>query len=291
MAHRYRTYIRTAVPLFATAVFLCLPFASKAAWTRNEGSWFVANTLTSYRTNHFIDDAGRSHRQPAFAKQEWNTYAEYGWKEDITLGANLFVHRLAADYRRYEATSPTVVHGTDDNYGLADTEFFLRKRLWQGLALGNHSVLSVQPLLKLPSLYQNGGNPRSGTDNFDAEIQLQGGMSFEFLNRHHFATLGLAYRKRMGDWGDQFKTDATLGFSLTPHFTLLVQQFMTQRSGDTAAANSSSEVSDYDLIKAQASIVYHLTTDTHIQFGGFRHMHARNTGDGEGVLLSLWKEF
>jgi protein XagA len=287
-----RTYKRTVVILALTAVFLVLPPPANAAWTREAGRWFSAHTLTTYRTNHFIDDNGTSLRQPAFAKQEWNGYFEYGWRDSVTVGANLFLHRLAADYRRYEATSPTIVHGTDENHGLADSEFFLRKRLWQGVAFGNQAVVSVQPLIKLPSLYEAGGDPRSGTEDFDAELRLQGGMNFDFLGRSHFSTVELAYRKRMGEWGDQYRVDATLGFTLTPQFTLLMQQFLTQRvDGSTRTVSGSGEVSDYDLTKAQISLVYRVNATTRLQLGGFRHIHARNTGDGEGMLLSLWKEF
>lgn len=283
----------TVSSLLAVVLLLAtLPFDAQAAWTQDKGKWFAANTVSHYNTNRFVDESGQRNRQPRFSKWEWNGYYEYGWQEDLTIGANLFLHRLSADYAHYTPSSPTAANGTEVNYGLADTEFFFRQRLWQGQWIGNDAVLSVQPLIKLPSWYNQGGNPRGGTDNFDTELRLRGGYNFSLFERTHFALLDLAYRKRFGEWRDQLKSDMTLGFQLNDSFTLLVQNFITQRLEGTARDTSvSGAVNDYDLLKAQVSLVYRLTPATRIQIGGFTHARARNTGDGEGVLLSLWREF
>lgn len=252
----------------------------------------MAQTLTSYRTNHFVDDDGVRYPQPAFRKQEWNQYLEYGWSEETTLGASLSLHRLASDGLRYEPLSPVAVPYTEENYGLADTEFFFRQRLWQGEINGYDTRFSLQPLLKLPSLYLDAGNPRGGTDDFDAELRLQMGISFPLFDRHHFLATDAAYRKRFGEWRDQFRSDSTLGLQLADRTLLLSQLFLIQRTEGTARHTSTSAaVNDYDLLKAQISVAYSLTDDLRIQIGGFRHIQARNTGDGEGLLLSLWREF
>lgn len=281
---------KTAVSIALTAVLFCAP--AHAAWLREEGTWFVADSISTYRTNHFIDNAGRSRQQPTFTKWEWNGYAEYGLRDDVTLGTNLFFHRLSADYAHYTPTSPVAQTGNDSNYGLADSEFFLRKRLWRGEFLGRDTVFSIQPLIKLPSWYYEGGNPRGGTDNFDAELRLLVGYHFTFLEREHFSAVSIAYRKRMGDWRDQVKSEATIGLNLTDRIMFLMQNFTTQRvERSYHSINSSATVNDYDLVKTQLSIVYKLNERTHIQLGGFEHIQARNTGDGGGFLLSLWKEF
>ena len=252
----------------------------------------MAQTLTSYRSNHFIDDNGIRKPQPTFHKQEWNQYVEYGWREDKTLGANLSLHRLTNDGAYYDPALGASVHYTEENYGLADPEIFIRQHLWHGDLFGNDTRFALQPLVKLPSLYLDAGNPRSGTDNFDAEMRLQVGIVFPFLDRHHFIATDVAYRHRFGEWRDQWKVDSTLGINLTDRVLLLYQTFLTQRAEGTARhAESSAAVNDYDLLKAQISLVYRLTDNVRVQLGGFQHMEARNTGDGKGVLLSFWREF
>ena len=64
---------------------------------------------------------------------------------------------------------------SDWNHGISDPEFFWRKKLWSD----EFSVLSVQPLLKLPSLTRDSTLPRSGTEKMDAELRLLGGHGFE----------------------------------------------------------------------------------------------------------------
>lgn len=292
---RHRVQIPKAALLFcevAAFFWLLLPASAEAAWTREQGKWFVAQTLSSYRTNHFVDDSGNRIRQPAFHKQEWNGYVEYGLNEDLTLGGNFFLHRLSSDTRSYSFTSNSAVFDSEENYGLADSEFFLRRSLWQGDLFGQRTHFAVQPLIKLPSLYLEGGNPRSGTDNFDAELRLQSGTSFRLLSRNHFISADIAYRKRFGDWRDQLKADSALGLTLNNHIMLLSQVFLTQRiEGSNSSFNSNAVIRDYDLLKGQASVVYRINDSIRIQAGGFKHLHASNTGDGHGVFLSLWRDF
>lgn len=288
----HQKYIIFTAAIFCMVAVLLCPTSAHAAWTRKQGDAFGAETLSYYSTTHFIDNSGRSFRQPEFTKLELNSYYEYGWRDDVTLGANLFAHRLTSDAVTYSPTSPLPINETNENYGLADSEFFLRKRLWQGTFLDRPTVVSVQPLIKLPSLYSSSGNPRGGTDNFDAELRLQAGYNFPAFDRTHFATFDFAYRKRFGDWGDQFKADTTFGLNITDDFTVLIQSFLTQRVDETmSGSNNIAAVNDYDLLKTQISVIYRLTPSLRLQLGGYRHMQVRNTGDGKGYLLSIWRDF
>lgn len=277
---------KTAALTFSAAVFLCAimtPLPASAAWLRAKGEWFTAQTLYAYQTDEFFDVNGQRQSQPEFRKYEWNAYMEYGWSKNTTIGANLFLHQLENE---------TATSNTERNIGLADSEFFFRRNLWSGTIGDLPTRLSIQPLIKLPSAYLDGGNPRSGTDNFDAELRLQYGVSFPALNRWHFSTTDIAYRKRFGEWRDQLKVDTTLGLSITDNWTVLGQLNVIQRvEGSSFPASSSATVNDYDLTKAQLSVVRKLNDETRVQFGAYRHLYARNTGGGEGLLFSIWREF
>lgn len=286
---------RTAVFLLGTAVFLwlnCATNPAQAAWTREKGSWFTAQTLTTYYTDRFVASNGIRSPQPNFRKLEWNSYAEYGWRRDTTLGMSLFAHRVETDRWQYNPTLTRIEHYSEQNYGLADSEFFLRQKLWNGKLRGLDTHFSLQPLVKLPSAYLDAGTPRGGTDSFDLEMRLQSGISFPLYDHHHFLAADIAYRKRGGAWRNQIKADVSLGLTLTDRVMLLSQFHLTERPNGTAnPATSSATVNDYDLWKAQASLVLRLTETTRVQFGGYKHIYARNTGDGEGVLFSIWREF
>ncbi|MCH2546130.1 MAG: hypothetical protein MK052_00770 [Alphaproteobacteria bacterium] len=282
-----------AALLLIAAFFIFANIApAHSAWTREKGTWFSANSINYYSSNNFIDDNGNAIAHPNFTKWEWNGYVEYGLEDDTTLGGNAFIHAVSTEKQFYTATSNTVQRETATNYGLADTEFFIRHRLWQGTWLNRDTVISVQPLIKLPSFYADASTPRSGTDNFDAELKLQLGYNFTLYNRNHFVLIDLAYRKRFGDWKDQLKSDATLGLTMSDNTMLLLQNFTTLRAqNDNSPANPNTLANDYDLVKSQASLVYRFAPNKRIQFGGFMHTKARNTGSGEGVIISLWQEF
>lgn len=277
---------KTAALIFSAAVFLCAimaPLPASAAWLRAKGEWFTAQTLYAYQTDEFFDVNGQRQSQPEFRKYEWNAYMEYGWSNNTTIGANLFLHQLENE---------TAADDTKRNTGLADSELFFRRTLWSGTIGELPTRLSVQPLIKLPSAYMDGGNPRSGTDNFDAELRLQYGVSFPAFNRWHFSSTDIAYRKRFGEWRDQLKIDSTIGLSLTDNWTVLGQLNLIQRvEGNSFTATSSATVNDYDLTKAQLSVVRRVDDKTRVQFGAYRHLYARNTGGGEVLLFSIWREF
>lgn len=254
------------------------PFSAYGAWTQPQGRWFTANSLSLYETRHFYDDAGHQSTQPPFRKYELNAYAEYGFRDDLTLGFNGFLHKL-------ESENPAT---TTRNFGLADVELFARKKLWDG----HGAAVSMQPLVKLPSLYRRNRNPLSGTDDFDLELRLLAGYGFDTLGHHHYARLDVAYRHRLGAWRDQLKIDATLGWKVSEQFTIMPQLFFTQRVEGTARNTAlASAVNDYDLLKGQITLLYDLNEQTTLQIGGFSHLRARNTGGGGGWLLGIWHRF
>ncbi|MBM3617338.1 MAG: hypothetical protein FJX23_02200 [Alphaproteobacteria bacterium] len=235
---------------------------------------------------------GQKQKRPEYRKYELNGYAEYGWDEDTTLGANLFLHWLEADDTQLNLFTLTQETFTRTNFGLGDSEFFLRQRLLQGDVFGNQAVLSIQPLVKLPVFYESGDQPQSGTDAFDAELRLQGGYGFTLYDRHHYAKLEAAYRKRGGEWQDQWKIDATLGIRLNDSFTLMPQVFIIERAEGKGLSNTNlGAANDYDATEGKVSLLFDVTPQTTLQLGIYSRLQARNTSDGDGVTLGIWHRF
>lgn len=274
------------------AVLPFLPSICHAGWTQDEGHWFTAQQAAYFQTSHFIRDDGRKVKRPEFRKYEYNSYFEYGWQDGTTIGANLFLQKLEADDEQFNVATTSLETFTRTNFGLGDSEIFLRQRLWEGAFFGNHAVFSIQPLIKFPVFYEDGEQPQSGTDAFDGELRLQGGYNFSFWDRQHFAKLEVGYRKRGGEWQDQLKMDATLGFSLGGGFTIMPQMFITQRTeGAGLSSQSLSAANDYDLTVGQVSILYDIAPATTLQLGVYSRLAAQNTSDGEGITCALWYRF
>ena len=253
-------------------------FAS--AWLQPAGHGQIITTASYYRAETFYDENGFVVSKDPYSKYELNPYLEYGLNEDWTIGANLLL-----DYASVTRTP----FGASGNYFVAEGEFFARRQLYKD----NTRVFSLQPLVKLPSFYfDKSHNTQSATGSGDVEIAAQYGQSFTLLGTKHFVDAGLGYRLRSGNPRDQYRASFTLGQELNERWMLLAQTYATIATDiPNGARITQRSDDDYDLIRAQSSIVYKIDDDTSVQVGVFHHAYVRNTGAGNGALASLWLDF
>ena len=245
-----------------------------AAWVQKKHHGQIILTGNYTTANRFYDAEGNTQRQTQYVKYELNPYFEYGLSDRITLGANLFLQRSA--------------QGINASWGMGDSEFFARVHLAQIHGF----VISLQPLVKLPSPTSETQQPLIGSHDPDAELTLSVGRGFSLFGRDHFANLDLGYRHRFGAPKDQYRIAATVGMNVSERLTLMPQLFVT-RSTDIArnAAFTQSSGDDYHLTKLQLSAVYRINSRLNAQAGYFTTLDGKNTGDGQGVILSLWRQF
>lgn len=261
--------------VLAGCLFVCIsPPAFAGAWTQPESHAFLALTGSYYRTDELYNNRGDTQSQATYSKYELNPYFEYGLWDGVTLGANVLLQRAH--------------QSSDTNWGLSDTELFVRGRLWQK----DGFVLSAEPMVKLPSPESADDQPRLGGSHPDAGMGLSAGYGFTAWGLNHFADIDAQYRHRFGDPKDQARFAGTLGIRLCERFILMPQVFITQRlDTPTTATFTQSSADDYNLVKLQLSGVYKATDDVSVQVGGFTHQAGKNTGAGSGALFSVWKNF
>lgn len=267
--------MRPAQQFLLTLVF-CL-FSAQAlagAWTQAPGKALFINTLTYYQASRYYDNVGSAAYQPHYHKAELMPYVEYGLKDWLTLGGSVAL--------QYAAQKP------EQNFAIADSEFFARARLWQGEGL----VVSVAPLVKLPRLTSHEDAPVLGGAHPDVGLTLSAGYGFAAFGRHHFANIDTSYRHRFGPSQDQWRVDATLGLRVSDEVTLMPQAFLTRRASKGAGGSfTQSSGDDYDDLNLQFSVLYELREDVTLQLGAFEHVQGRNAGKGSGVVFALWKRF
>jgi hypothetical protein len=253
--------------------------AYAGAWTQDKGHAQLITTGTYYTADTLWDNNGNKRTQPAYSKYELSPYLEYGWRDDITIGGSLSLQHTSQD--------GTAGSGSQTNWGLGDSEFFLRKRLWQGKGF----VVSAEPMVKLPSPQSAARDlPQLGGSHGDVGIGLNGGYGFSAYGLDHFADIDTQYRHRLGTPNDQVKIGATLGVSVTKQWMLMPQVFGTFRTAlPTIATFTQSSADDYNLVKLQLSAVYKMTDTVSLQVGGFQDVYGKNSGQGSGVLFGLWK--
>jgi hypothetical protein len=252
------------------------PDAFAGAWTQARGEGRAIITGSYYGATDFYTNHGSRQSQPRYSKYELNPYIEYGLYDDVTLGANLSLQRAAQQ----------VPGGAEQtNWGVGESEFFLRKRLYQHGGL----VASVEPMVKLPTP-DSGGVPKLGGPHADVGLGGSVGYGQALFGYNHFANVDTQYRHRLGAQHDQVRISATLGVGVAPQWVLMPQLFMTYRMAESATFTQST-ADDYNLTRLQLSGVYSMTEDTRLQAGAFADVDGKNAGVGRGVLFSVWKNF
>lgn len=256
---------------------LCLASDAYAgAWTQDKGKGLaIVNASFSYARAYY-DNAGDRIWQPTYYKYELNPYLEYGLWDGVTIGTNISLQR---------------VHNTfpmETNWGVGDSEFFARFRLFQQ----DGFVFSAEPMVKLRSPDSEDDNLPLGGAHEDTGLGLSAGYGFSAYGLNHFINLDTQYRYRFGNPKDQLKIAATAGASITPQIMIMPQAFYTRRMDSPAfAVFTQSSGDDYNLLKLQLSTVYKMNDELTFQFGSFGHISGKNTGAGQGFTFSVWRAF
>ena len=257
--------------------------ALSGAWLKPQGRGEIILNGVYFTSDGFWDKDGNESSQPTFKKHEINPYLEYGFSEEITLGANVFLHHLSQ-----EAAAGSGANAAS-NFGLGNSEFFAR----YGLFRSDASTLALQPLIALPSLYDEQGAPRSGSESLDAELSLLGGHNFQWLGRSHYAEARVGYRHRFdNELSDQMRFDVKAGLRLSEHFELIPAAYsIWSLAGSKNPVFTEDGQQDFDLVKIEAMLRYNLSDRAYVQGGGFSHVYGRNVGDGSGLMLSFGRHF
>ena len=270
----------TAKTIIILLFCLISGIAYAGAWTQNSGKGLLISNFSYYSTNKYFDNSGKKQSLADYQKYEMNPYIEYGLRDDITIGANLFFQRAS----QYDSNT-----GIDNsNLGVGDSELFTRFRLWQG----DGKVFSVEPMVKLPSLESESAQPQIGNKNFDTGLTFSSGYGFKAWELDHFINLDAGYRHRFSTPNDQLKFAATAGVSITKKTMVLTQVFTTTRlASHNNPAFTQSSGDDYDLTKLQISAIYKLDDKVSMQIGAFSNVAGRNIGSGDGLTFSINKIF
>ena len=168
---------RTVITVLFLLFFVQNSFA--AAWVKKKGEGQFINNLFYYTTQSYNDSSGNRVNQDRFSKIDYNPYVEYGISNDVTIGISPSFQYLKQN--------------GEDNLGLADTEIFARKKIWEN----SSSIFSLQPLIKLFGPYSEEDNLAFGKKQIDVEMRALYGKSFSIFDENMFANLETAYRKRM----------------------------------------------------------------------------------------------
>ncbi len=231
--------------------------ALAAAWTRAEGSGFLAQS-TKFFTTELTSGA-----DPPFRKATASTYIEYGLYEGVTIGGEL-------DYAAR-------ADGAEESL----TRAFVRARLWQG----DYDVMSGEISVGYPVLdaVSADSSARDVTPDFRIGLAYGRGLTW---GAGGWAEAALSFRKRFRSPADEIKLDLTLGYRPTEDFVLMGQVF-----GTFGLRNEGPFGANYDALKVSASAGYRITETRTLLLVIAQDVVGRNIDLGTEFGFTIWHEF
>lgn len=265
----------TAIAWAALCVGVTARSAQAGAWVQDAKQGLMLHSLTYYENSHYYDRHGHTISQSAFRKLEYQPYVEYGLTSSLTLGGSVYLQR---DWQH-----------NITNSGLADPELFLRQQLYRD----TKNAVSLQPLIKLPSVFsRTHGAPRGGSGSMDGELSLLYGRNLFLLSPRDYADMRIGYRVRSAGLHGQARADAAVGVMLARSVQVVpaLHYVRADALGPPQGFREDGE-QDYDLLKAEVAMLYHLDTMRWIQASLFSDIAGRQVGSGGGVSVTYAMRF
>lgn len=259
----------------ALLIYLILSSVANAgAWLQPQGKGMAVLNATTFSADSYFDADGNEQPQDRFEKHEANLYAEYGANENWTVGTNLFFNR--------------VEQSGGQNNGLADSELFARRKLYKT----QKNILSLQPLIKLRSYYNNDAPPRGGSTSTDAELSLLAGTKTPLVNAEDYVDARLGYRTRNHDLANQIRYDVSMGLHIMPQVQIIpaIRGVVVENPNDTQTFREDGE-QDSQWLKAEITALYTLHESAWLQASLFQHVMGEQSGAGRGISIGAGRRF
>jgi hypothetical protein len=254
-------------------ITLLLPLPSHAgAWLQPEGKGLWLVQATHFSSAEFYDRDHALQPQDTFTKYELQPYMEYGLTKNWTVGGSLYLNRID----QAEA----------NNWGVANPEFWARTKLWQTDA----EMISLQPLIKLPSFYNDSNAVRGGSKSLDIELSVLVGMPMPLISERDYFDIRAGYRWRSRGRAPQLHADASLGFQMTDDWQLITsyREIIAQKLSDSFREDGEQ---DYHLRKIELTNLYALDEIRFIQATAYAHADGAMVGAGQGFSIGYGERF
>lgn len=263
---RKAIWCRTLFQTIVVALLTSPAFAG--AWVQDRGAGLLIHQLTYFSAGHYYNRDGHRTPQPRFHKLEYQPYIEYGIGRRYTVGGSASLQR---DWQ-----------GGSNNTGIADPELFLRGRIYHD----DRQIVSLQPLIKLPSIFMKDGQiPRGGSHSADAELSLLYGRNVAFISVQDYVDVRLGYRARSRGMNGQIRADVALAVAPEERWQIIpAVRYVRATSLDRSGFSQNGE-QDYDLLKAELAVTYQLDSARTLQATVFDHHAGKQVGAGQGASI------
>ena len=250
-----------------------LKVAYASAWLEPQGQGQIVTQASYFTSDQYYNHGGDLVSQSRYTKYEVSPYLEYGWRPNLTVGAT--------------ASLQHDVQSGSGNEGIADPSVFFRFGIWKD----DRQVVSLQPLIKFSSAFDQSGAPRGGSKSTDLELSLGYGRNLHLVSDRDYLDLRAGYRYRSGVLSDQAQADALLGLQVAQRWQIIPAIRSVFATTLKTAPFSENGDLDYNLVKAELSAAYAINDKETAALTLFDHVDGRQTGNGGGVTLSFAYKF
>ena len=263
-ARRHAPLHQNRVVLLA---LLLVPGSVSAQWTVQPHGWFMSQVIDKGTIPDRFDP-GVGVTANGLDKVDWGLYFIYGLTDGLSVGLGQGFAHLEDNH---DGTTLTTT-------GFGATGLFAMKRIAQG----RMGVLSVQPRVDLPLLYNTNDRPVLGPVKAEAELRLLYGTGYGIGSRRGWISASLGGSAwRHGN--DELRYDATIGLDAGGGFTVMAQTFNVAalpEAGESGIA--------YSATKIGAAVVYHVSPAVGIIGGYYAGVSGKNTARERTASFGVW---
>jgi hypothetical protein len=249
-----------------------------AAWTRPQGNLLILAPISYTVADEAFDDSGNRVDRRKFEMVEFSPLIEYGVTDAFTVGMQ----------PKYRQVSVETANGTVTNSGFAESDFFVRQRLWSR----DQAAFSVQGLVKVPMNPDEDHEAALGRDQMDAAIALAYGNRRSLGRGRIFYNGELGFRKRFEGPDDELSLNGFVGWTPGGSWSFIVRSANTfglgndEDNGDVLTAGPS-----YTRHDAQLMASYRLGNSMSLVGGVSTTYAGENVGVGNTGFLAMTMPF
>ena len=246
----------------AVAAFGASP-ATASPWNRGDGDIFIANRLDYFRSSTEIS---------SYARLDSDAYVEWGVTDRWMAGGKAVFGTAFIE----DAVGARTVSG------FGESDLFVQRQLQRGA----HSATALRLAGVWSGDVTDGARPGEQAGGFDIDLRALHGRDVILKPFKVFVAAEAGYRHRLSGASDQARAEFLVGIEPSRRFLILLEA-----QSVISVRNNAPGFDDFDLFKAQGSLVWRATGRWSLVAGARTEFAARNIVPGDAFLFGFWTEF
>ncbi len=239
--------MKNIIKQLTTLAILCIPMMAIAGggWPQPKGKAYIKLSEWWQISDQHYTSAGFIDPNVTLALYNTNIYAEYGITDRFTTTVYMPIFSRSVVNTLVSNTTKQVIEEGDAINSIGDAEISLKYGLTRP---GSKFALAASIKLGLPTGVAAGGinnNLQTGDGEFNQQVQLDLGRSFQAGTASIYGNLYGAFNNRTNDFSDEVRTGLELGLGLVSEKIWLISRLdvlQSLQNGATAESITTSGI-------------------------------------------------